>query len=149
MPQIKRQPRSGWLPIVPLLALSGPYAIGGLSNVGKDWGAERTFYTDTNSRVRVQELTSAEHVADNLYFHFSNFTADNRFLIFVCRLAGSAQLFRAEVETGRLVQLTEGPNTGASSACAHPTDPRLVLYLRGPEVFALDILNFTERKIGE
>jgi hypothetical protein len=29
------------------------------------------------------------------------------------------------------------------------TNPRRVYYLRGPEVFALDILDFTQRKVGE
>src|SRR6185295_605658 len=98
--------------------------------------------------IRIQELTT-NGTSDNLYFHFSNFTADNRFLIFVSDRIGSVQLFRAEIETGRLVQLTDGPGTGAHTACPDHTNARRVYYLRGPEVLALDIIDFTERKVGE
>lgn len=119
------------------------------SDVGRDWGIERQAYTDPITSVRVWELTKPGIVSDNLYFHFSNFTADDRFLIFVSDRTGSRQLFRAEAETGRIVQLTEGPNVNAHAACPDPTDARRLYYLRGPEVIALDVIDFSERKIGE
>ena len=53
------------------------------SDAGKDWGVERQFYTDPITKTRIQELTQGPSVSDNLYFHISNFTADNRFLLFV------------------------------------------------------------------
>src|SRR5947208_10964325 len=114
------------------------------SDTGKDWGVERQFYVDPVTGTRVQELTQAPSVSDNLYYHFSNFTADNRFLIFASKRNDSWQLFRAEVKTGRLVQLTDAPTAGSRSACPDPTNARRLYYLRGPEVFALDILNFSE-----
>jgi oligogalacturonide lyase len=119
------------------------------SNVGKDWGVERQFYTDPVTSVRVQELTTNGLSSDNLYFHFSNFTADNRFVIFASNRGGSSQFFRAEVETGRLVQLTDDPDTRHRGICPDPTDPRRLYRLRGREVIALDVLDFNERKVGE
>jgi Tol biopolymer transport system component len=82
-------------------------------------------------------------------FSFSNFTADNRYLIFVSDRTGSRLLFRAEVETGRITQLTGDSAMSASSACPDPTTARRIFCLRGSEVLSLDILDFTTRKIGE
>ncbi len=117
--------------------------------VGRDYGIEREFYTDPATGVRIQELTKGPNLSDNLYFHFSNFTADNRFLIFVSDRSGSRQIFRAEVSTGRIVQLTDDPGVGAHTACPDHTNARRVYYLRGAEVISLDITDFSERKIGE
>ncbi|MEW6156861.1 MAG: hypothetical protein AB1813_05475 [Verrucomicrobiota bacterium] len=119
------------------------------ANVGKDWGSERESYVDTTTGVRVWEMTKGTHAANNLYFHFSNFTADNRFLIFISNRTGLWQLFRADVESGRIVQLTDDPNVIASTGCPDHTNPRRLYYLRGAEVMALDILDFSTRKIGE
>src|ERR1041385_93645 len=118
------------------------------SNVGKDWGIEGESYVDPVTGVTVQELTRGLTASDNLYFHISNFTADNRFLIFVSDRNGSWQLFRANVEDGRLIQLTDSVIAGRG-ACPDHTNARRVYSLRGPEVFALDILSFEEKKVGE
>ena len=117
--------------------------------VGRDWGVERESYVDPVTSVRVWELTKGTNTADNLYFHVSNFTADNRYLLFVSDRTGATQLYRAEVETGRLVQLTDEPAINARAACPDHTNARRVYCLRGAEVMALDILDFNARKIGE
>ena len=116
---------------------------------GRDWGVERESYVDPVTQVRVTELTRGTNVADNLYFHVSNFTADNRFVLFVSTRTGSTQLYRAEVESGRIVQLTDDPAVNARSACPDHTNPRRVYLMRGPEVLSLDVLEGTERKVGE
>ena len=117
-------------------------------DVGKDWGVERRSYPDPVTGVRIWELTRGAHAANNLYFHFSNFTADNRHLIFISDRTGSWQIFRAEVATGRIIQLTDDPAVNASSACPDHTHARRLYFLRGPDVWALDVLDFTARKLG-
>ena len=119
------------------------------AGAGHDHGVERQAYTDPVTSVRVTELTGPARAADNLYFHFSNFTADNRRLLFTATEAGARQLFSAEVETGRLVQLTADPAFNPGSACPDPTEARRVYLLRGPEVVALDVQDFTTRRVGE
>jgi Tol biopolymer transport system component len=119
------------------------------SDVGKDWGVERESYVDPVTNIRIWEMTKGPAASDNLYYHFSNFTADNRHLIFASGRTGSSQLYRVEIETGRIVQLTDGPSVSARSACPDHTDTRRLYYLRGPAVFALDIVDFAERKVGE
>ncbi|MBI3849714.1 MAG: PD40 domain-containing protein [Verrucomicrobia bacterium] len=116
---------------------------------GKDWGVEREACLDPVTGVRVWELTKGTNAANNLYYHFSNFTADNRYLIFLSNRTGSWQLFRAEVETGRLVQLTDDPQVNAGTGCLDHTNARRLYHLRGAEVIALDILDVTTRKVGE
>lgn len=119
------------------------------SDVGKDWGIERASYVDPVTGVTIWEMTQGPSSADNLYFHHSNFTADNRYLIFMSDRTGSWQLYRAEIESGRLIQLTDDPAVNAASGCPDHTQPRRLYHLRGPEVMALDILDFTSRSIGE
>lgn len=119
-------------------------------DAGRDWGVEETAYTDPVTGVRVRELTAAPHTADNLYFHFSNFTADNRHVLFVGTREGTrSHLFQAEAATGRITQLTEDPGISARSACPNPRDPNLVYLLRGPQLLALDRARFTTRVVGE
>jgi oligogalacturonide lyase len=130
-----------WGLVCPVVLLSG--------GLGRDWGVERESYVDPVTSARVWELTKGTNRADNLYFHVSNFTADNRYLLFVSDRTGAAQLYRAEVETGRLVQLTDEPAINARAACPDHTNARRVYYLRGAEVMALDILDFSARKVGE
>ena len=119
------------------------------SDAGKDWGVERQSYVDPATGIRIEELTKEPFASDNLYFHFSNFTADDRFVIFASNRSGKWQLFRAVVETGRLTQLTDAPDVSARGACPDHTDARRLYYLRVPQVFALDIIDFSERKVGE
>src|SRR5262249_14118158 len=102
------------------------------SQAGRDWGIERQAYLDPATGVRVWDLTKPPYFADNLYFHFSNFTAHNRFLIFVSERGGSRQLCRCEVATGRIVQLTDDPTIHAATGCPDPTNPRRLYCLRGP-----------------
>ena len=63
------------------------------SDVGEDFGIERASFVNPVTNVRIWELTHGTNAADNLYSHFSNFTADNRYLIFVSK-DGSARLVR-------------------------------------------------------
>ncbi|MCL4722634.1 MAG: hypothetical protein M5U12_33590 [Verrucomicrobia bacterium] len=86
-----------------------------LTDPGRDWGVERQTYTDPVTGLSVQELTRPGTAADNLYFHFSNFTADNRHVLFTSDRTGSTQLYRAEVATGRIVQLTADPEVSAAT----------------------------------
>lgn len=123
------------------------WVVAAWGQVGKDWGIERQSYVDPVTGVRVWELTTTA-VSDNLYFHFSNFTADNRYLIFTSNRTGTAQIFRAEIASGRLTQLTASADVNAHGACPDHTNARRIYYTRGADVLALDIVDFTERKVG-
>ena len=83
---------------------TGAYA----SDAGRDWGIERECYPDPVTKLQICEIAS-KGVAQNLYFHFPNVTADNHYLIFTSDRTGKFQVFRADIESGRIVQLTDVP----------------------------------------
>ncbi len=141
--------RGPWLALSACLLWPGFLADVIGAGVGQDWGIEQNVYTDPVTGVRVRELTRSPNVADNLYFHVSNFTADNRHLLYVDHRAGAGRLFRAEVGTGRLTQLTEDPAIGARSACPDPRDAGRVYLMRGPEVLVLDLAGLKLSRVGE
>jgi len=85
----------------------------------------------------------------NLYYHFSNFTADDANIIFASTVNGSAQIFRHEMATGRTIQVTAGAGVGASAACPHPRNPGLLYYPRGKAIEEINILTGRVRRIGE
>lgn len=119
------------------------------AQVARDWGIERSTYRDPVTGLTVTEITTGTNAADNLYFHFSNFTADNRHVLFVADRTGSTQLFRSEVATGRVVQLTDDPKVAARSACPDHTEASRAYLLRGAEVLALNVSDSTTRRVGE
>lgn len=49
------------------------------SDVGEVRGVAKQSYADTI--IRIWEMTKGRAVSDNLYYQFSNFTADNHYLI--------------------------------------------------------------------
>lgn len=124
-------------------------ALAGTATLPRDLGLERQTYTDPVTGVGVVELTGPARPADNLYFHFSNFTADNRHLLLVLRDGAARHLGRVEVATGRLTQLTDDPALDPTSACPDPVEPRRVYLLRGAEVLALDLETAALRRVGE
>jgi oligogalacturonide lyase len=132
-----------------ILSLQAAAVLAAGPQAGRDWGVERQSYLDAATGARIWEVTKEPHAADNLYFHVSNFTADNRYLIFVSDYSGSRQLFRAEVETGRVVQLTDERGLHPHTACADHTNARRLYCLRGQAVIALDVLDFSVRVVGE
>lgn len=118
------------------------------AQAGRDWGVDGRDYADPVTGLRIRELTSTNVVADNLYFHVSNFTSDNQHVIFTSTRTGSSQIYRAEVATGRIVQLTDEPGVSASSACPDPLNARQIYYTQRNQVRALDILACTNRLVG-
>ena len=116
-------------------------------HVGRDWGVERETYVDPVTGVRVTELTTTG-TSDNLYFHVSNFTADNRYVLFLSTRTGQRQFYRADVESGRVVQLTNDRTDNLRGLLPDHTNARRAYLMRGADVVALDLVDFTERKVG-
>ncbi len=106
-------------------------------------------YKDSVSGVEVLEFAPSRLEPGNLYFHFSNFTADNRLVIFAGKEGGKSQIFAYDVAARQIQALTTGEGVSASSACPHPVDPKIVYYLRGPRVYELDVSSKKDRLIGE
>lgn len=101
-------------------------------------------YQDPVTGNTIRQLTEPGHRASNLYYHFSNFTADNSNII----LAVDGQIYRSEVVGGALHQLTNEPGVSAAAACPHPTNARLVYYFQGSNLIELDIFSKARKTIG-
>ncbi len=106
-------------------------------------------YKDPKSGLTILEVTPPGDGTANLYYHFSNFTADNRNVIFASTAAGKGQIFRYEVAAGTTHQVTQGDGVAAATACPHPKDARLLYYLRGAAVEEIDINTGKVRVVGE
>lgn len=119
------------------------------AQVGKDWGVERNSYRDPVTGAEIANLTAQDRgKAQNLYYHVSNFTADNSNVILAAERGGGWHILRSELATGRLIQITGEPGVGAASCLPHPKEPRRLFYLIGPDVFEIDIISLVKRKIG-
>ena len=90
-------------------------------------------------------ITPPESAASNLYYHFSNFTADNRYVI----LAVGGQVQKYEVATRKLTPVTSGDGVKAATACPHPDNANLLYYIRDSAVLEIDIDTNRERRVGE
>lgn len=99
---------------------------------------------DPLTGVESRPLASPGQRASNLYYHFSNFTADDRYVI----LAIDGQIHSYEVATGRLERLTTGEGVAAAAATPHPRSKELVYYWRAGVLTELNLATRTERKVG-
>jgi len=118
------------------------------SDVGKDWGIERTSRIDPVTGIRVWTMTANKGVAHTLYIHFPNFTRDSRYLLFTSDRSGSNQIYRVDPASGHVVQLTDVPGIGTIQLAPDPVNPRRIYYMRNDDVIALDVEDFSERKVG-
>ncbi|MBL8229581.1 MAG: hypothetical protein JNL98_13920 [Bryobacterales bacterium] len=105
-----------------------------LAQAGKEWGVEHQTYNDPVTGITVTELTGRSVKSTNLYYHFPNFTAGDANVIFTSNRGGSTQIFRYELATGKVVQLTDDPKTSASTACPDPVDASTIYYYRGADL---------------
>gem|GEM_PF-735913 len=111
--------------------------------------AQSISYIDPVTHLSIRELTAPPLVADNLYFHVSNFTADNRSLLFVGQQGNASRLYRADPSSGTSVPITSDPKINARSACPDPLNPDRVYLMRGPELLALNLQDLSVVRVGE
>lgn len=101
-------------------------------------------YTDPVTGVSIHELSAPGTPASNLYYHFPNFTADSRFVIF----SAASQIYSFDLTTRKSRQLTTDSRTAPATACPDPRNPRRIFYLQGPDVMELDVHTAASRRIG-
>lgn len=106
-------------------------------------------YKDPKTAFEILEIAPPGESPANLYYHFANFTADDKHALFAAGGAGGAQVFAYDLAAGRTRQLTSGQGIAAAAACPHPRDARLLYYFRGPVVEELNIATNAVRRVGE
>lgn len=111
--------------------------------------AQSVRYTDPASGLEVVEIDPPGARTTNLYYHFSNFVAGDRGVLFAADAQEGPQLFLYDPATGKTRQVTRGAGWAASAACPHPADARLVYIPRGWAIEEVNIESGRVRRVGE
>lgn len=96
-------------------------------------------YRDPVTKAEIVDITGPTVSGSNLYYHFSNLTADERHIIFAAGQGNERHVFAHEIATGKSRQLTRDSRIAATAACPHPKDPDQVLVVRGGELLRIRI----------
>jgi oligogalacturonide lyase len=127
---------------------------------GRRYPAERRSYRDPLTGREVWQLTNSAAEDYHLYFYNPSVTPDGRYLIFFSERTGLSNLFRLDLRTGEIVQLTDAPavradywpftgpvqGAGACLACIG-SGGREVFYFEGAQLRAVEIESLRARHI--
>ena len=75
--------------------------------VGTRYPSERRTYHDSQTGRQVMQLTDSPAEDYHLYFYNPTVTPDGRYLIFFSERTGLSNLFRLQLDSGEIVQLTD------------------------------------------
>jgi len=128
--------------------------------IGTRYPSERRTYRDAQTGRQVTQLTDSSAEDYHLYFYNPAVTPDGRYLIFFSERTGLSNLFRLQLDSGEIVQLTEArptraeywPFTGAvrgAGAClaAIGSGGREIFYSEGQELWAVEIESLRARQL--
>jgi len=76
--------------------------------IGDTFPSEWREFTDPETGRRIKQLTAGRHNNYPLYYFIPSITPNGRYLIFHSERTGWVQLFRLDMQTGEIVQLTDG-----------------------------------------
>jgi len=86
---------------------------------GDTWPSEIHEYTEEETGAQVRRLTAGDAHDHHLYFTASSFTGDGGRLIFGSERSGSPQLHMMQLDSGKIVQLTQAEGIKAQLGCVH------------------------------
>lgn len=127
-------------------------------SVGTVYPPERHSYTDSDTGRRVTQLTDS--AAEDYHFYFYNpcVTAHNDYLIFISERTGISNLFRVDLHTGVIVQLTDAAPARADyypftykpirgvGACLPALGAHQVFYFVGNDLFSVNYESLATRR---
>ncbi len=89
--------------------------------IGTSSPAEWRDFTDERTGRRIRQLTSAAASSYPLYYFIPTITDDGRYLVFHSERTGWVQLHRMDLQTGEIVQMTDGRtrDSGWAIWCEH------------------------------
>jgi len=110
---------------------------------GKRYPSEKKVLKDAKTDVTIFQMTDHPSIHHNLYFVNPSCTPDGKTVIFVSERSGTANLYKADIESGEIVQLTDIDNLNSFSATP-AKDNRRVFFSAGEEVRAIDLETLDE-----
>ena len=129
-------------------------------SVGRMYAPEWRDYLDPLTGRQVRQLTDSSSEDYHLYFYNPSITPNGTYLIFISERTGLSNLFRLDLKSGQIVQLTDTrpvraeywpftePIKGAG-ACLPAIGNRgqEVFYFEGNDLFAVDIESLKQRQL--
>ena len=127
--------------------------------IGTTYPPELTTYTDSQTGRRVTQLTNSNAKDYHLYFYNPTVTPDNQYLIFISERTGISNLFRLDLNTGEIVQLTDAAPARADyfpftytpihgvSACLPAIGAHEVFYFVGNTLFGVNYETLATRPL--
>lgn len=114
-----------------------------MSHVNRAWPAEWITCDDPLTGRRVTQLTAVGNNA-KAYFTAPHFVDDGNTLVFCSDRSGTWEVYKLDMTTGSIVQLTDDANMTARnsriSLCCHPTKPlAYVMAGNNDRILAIDI----------
>ena len=106
--------------------------------------SERREFTQPETGVRAVQLTSASCANVNAYYNYEQFIGDS--LVFYSDRSGVRQIYKVEIDSGKIVQLTDAP-VDVGNFAAVPHQGR-VYYASGDEVRVLDAETLADEPVS-
>lgn len=114
---------------------------------GQTYKSEKKIFTDAQTGVTIFQMTDYPAIHHNLYFVNPSCTPDGKTVFFVSERSGAANLYKSDIDSGEITQLTDRDNLNAFSVTP-AKDNRRVFFSAGSEVRALDIETFAEEVLA-
>lgn len=105
-------------------------------------------YRDAVTGTEIVNLTGPGMKSSDLYYHFSNLTADEQAIIFVAERDGVKHIFTHDLRSGANRQITNDPRISAATACPLPGDAGKILAFRGPELLRISLASGSAEVVG-
>jgi oligogalacturonide lyase len=114
---------------------------------GKVYPSEKKVFKDAKMGVMIFQMTDHPSIHHNLYFVNPSCTPDGKTVIFVSDRSGAANLYKADIKSGEIVQLTDVDNLNSFSAIP-AKDNRRIFFSAGGEVRAVDLETLDEKVLA-
>jgi len=115
---------------------------------GTKYKSEKKKYIDSATGTTVWQMTDAPCNHHNMYMTKSCFTADSKTTVFLSTRSGNWNLYKMEIESGEIVQLTDFTHDVDIYSVGILPDDR-VYGIMGNRMFVLDINTFEEETLYE
>lgn len=110
---------------------------------GDTWPSEIQEYAEPETGVRVRRLTGSSAHDHHLYFTASSYTADGKHIVFGSERSGKSQLHLLDLESGKIVQLTDDDKVRSQSSVVHG-EKNLAYFICGQQLRSVNLDTFEE-----
>ncbi|MFS0615086.1 oligogalacturonate lyase family protein [Lederbergia ruris] len=115
---------------------------------GKVWSPEWSQYNDRFTSVPITQLTNYTGHSHHLYFTENGWYDNENKLLFCSDRENKTNLFRMDLQTGEMLQLTDYDTTYDMSACLHPNEKQ-AYFRRKNKIIEIDLETLKERMVFE